>query len=87
MREYNNSYGTPNKEYDFEELPVRIVKSGSQMAFEKGKPYTVHHKRMGKNFKTLVECLEYILSKRYIYDNEMNERCVKNSSFHYSCNS
>ena len=86
MKEYSNFNGTPNKEYEFEELPVRIVRSGSQRAFEKGKPYTVHHKRIGKNFKTLVECLEYILSERYIYDSKMNERCIRDSSFHYNVN-
>jgi len=86
MNEYSKVYGTPDKEYSFEGLPVMIIKAGSKMCCNKSKPYTVKYKRLGKYFKTLVECLEYILSENYIYDNEMVVRASKDMNFHYNCN-
>jgi len=84
MNEYANVFGTPSKEYVFKGLPVRVVKAGNKMVMDKNKPYTVHYKRMGKNFKTFAECLEYISSERYIFDNEMVEKASKDPSFHYN---
>jgi hypothetical protein len=80
---YENVYGTPSIEYNFEDVPAWIEKLGSKMAHDKNRPYRVRYKGLGKNFKTLNECLQYILYGSYIHDSEMLENSIKN---HFSYN-
>jgi hypothetical protein len=83
---YENIYGTPTIEYHFESTGAWIEKRGSKMAYIKNKPYSVRYGNLGKNFKTLNECLEYILTGDYVFENEMVKKASKDISFHYDVN-
>jgi len=83
---YKNVYGTPTTEYHFENIGAWIEKRGSKLTYDKSKPYSVRYRGLGKNFKTLSECLEYISMERYINESELVKRACKNSSFHYNVN-
>lgn len=80
-QQYSNVFGTPTIEYHFENIDAWIEKAGSKIPHDKNKPYNVRYKRLHKNFKTLNECLDYILCNSYIYDNNILEDSLKN---HYS---
>lgn len=65
---YENVYGSPTIEYYFKDIDAWIERLGNKIIVDRKNPYNVRYKTFSKNFKTLDECLKYILCKKYITD-------------------